>query len=382
MSSWCTSLIISRVRASCIPFMPAADADARGHESPAAASIHAGAWFAFLYKLLWTLLCVSLSLLLRRPVAGHTLQIAQIALFPLTIADVHLRLPASRHALSPSTSLHFALLALTWSLPSPSSPTLLTTNLHRALLTTPLCSVSTALLTARLRILPVAWAASAGPPLHAALHDFRLRVFRSAATPRAVQRLRDAVVGTVLFGECLRLDGFKTTVCFGSSFVYSPAPIPLGPATVQDKNEKKNEDEEEEDLLVTARAETLHMHDGKGRVYAFDEVTACMRRTWGAGGPSEDRGTYEMEAQGARWMRLPPFVLPVRPTRMQVVASWLCAPVHLAYLLLADPLRLVDLAVPAAHIRFDAFRMRDAALVRRGFEVLARAFVSERRAGG
>ncbi|KAA1478207.1 hypothetical protein DENSPDRAFT_885707 [Dentipellis sp. KUC8613] len=344
----------------------------------AAASIHAVAWFAFVYKLLWTLLCLVLSLLLRWPVAGHTLQIAQITLFPLTVADVHLRLPASRHTLSSNTTLHFALLSLSWSLPSPSSPTLLTTNLHHALLTTPLCSVSTALLTARLRILPVAWSASAGPPLHATLHDFRLRVFRSAATPRAVQRLRDAVVGTVLFGECLRLDGFKTTVRFGPSFVYSPAPIPLGPAAIQDKNEKKNKDEEEEDLLVTARAETLHMHDGKGRVYAFDEVTACMRRTWGAGGrgPSEDRGTYEMEAQGARWMRLPPFVLPVRPTRMQVVlGAWLVAPAYLIYTLLADPLRLVDLVVPAAHIRFDAFRMRDAALVQRGFEVLARAFV-------
>ncbi|KAI0042217.1 hypothetical protein FA95DRAFT_1564557 [Auriscalpium vulgare] len=344
-----------------------------------------------LVTLLYSALCLALSLLLRTTILSHHLTIARVSvhLRPPSIALHNVQAVFPERSIYPSTTIKFVELRVTPHTPSRAAPKVLTVRLTSALHVSRLSTVSTTQLTAVILIFPVLARLSAGPPVQVTLDGFRLRVFSSTATPYLVQRLREALVSTVLFGEVLRFDDLAADVRFGLDYAAldGPGADKLGaPAQDEDGAETEPEEEqqpgageapEEDDLLVVASTANLQMHDRKGRIYAFTHVCACMRRSWG--GFVCARGAYEMEAEGCRWQRFPPVVL--GEAGLKELSMWRCIarlPLTLpvdVYTLVTDPMRFIDLVVPRAQIQFDDFRMRDAELVRQGFEGLVRAFM-------
>ncbi|KAI0066739.1 hypothetical protein BV25DRAFT_1820809 [Artomyces pyxidatus] len=268
--------------------------------------------FLFLLgMLLYSSSCLTLSLLLRQPIFSHTLRIAKLSIHitppSIKFHDVHVTFPDK--SIYPSTKIAFKGLELVPSIPTRQSPFYFTIILTSALLVSQLSTVSTTQLTTSLLLLPVLSHMSAGPPAQVTIEGFRLRIFSSTRTPHLVQRLRQALVSTLLFGEWLRCDDAAVQVTFGKDFVGrsenfdGPGADALG-APIGDSQARADADD---DLTVTSTAANLHVHDRKGRIYAFRAVGACLRRTWGAFDGA--RGAYEMEAEGAQWRRFPPAVL-------------------------------------------------------------------------
>ncbi|TFY75685.1 hypothetical protein EWM64_g8327 [Hericium alpestre] len=390
---------------------------------------------SFLYKLIYTTTCLLLSFVFETPICGHKLFIGRISF--LSVGNVSLSLPDSQHTISPATNIRFTSFSLHPRLPEfrtptpPESedqfrtppPTFLTLNLRSALLTSSFSTVSTTHTTVHVLLYPTSWPhrTTGSPFVHTTLRGFRLRIFSSTHTPYNVQRLREALVGTIVFGEVLRFAEFRTKVQFGPDFIGHGQEM-AGPGVekmgmhdgdadgdghndmyghAQDAEQDPDDDDDSidgcdagplardapdsghDDLFVTAHAASLHMDDLKGRVYAFDEVTACLRRTWGAYAHDtadalgkQSRGEYEMTAEGSRWVRMPMVALRDQPERWWRVwlANMRFVLLTLPYTLVTDPMLHVDLYVPDAHIRFDDFRIRDAELVRQGFEVAARTY--------
>ncbi|THH15748.1 hypothetical protein EW146_g4780 [Bondarzewia mesenterica] len=361
---------------------------------------------------LYSLVCLMLAYVLGGAVSGHTLRVGRIKPLELTVWNVNLRLPPpSKLSASPSTFASFTSLCIIPRLPTLTSPTFLTLTLTRPHFTTPLCTVTVDSLTVRLNLFPTLARVSAGPWADVTLEMLRLRVYTSGRTPNDVKRLREALVGTLLFGEILRVDEFKTSIFFGPDFAGRGRelknPHEMG-ADVGSRKEETRQDsgsEEEkdmpesegegekgesapiqapvsvfassqpDDLLVQAHTRRLHVHDRKGRIYTFGYASACLRRTWGAADLEGQRGSYHMEAVDSQWRKLPPFVLGEKIKNMNAFRYFLTLPFsipHHLYTLVHDPLRYIDLSVPHAFIQFDDFRIRDAELVNQGFEMLSR----------
>lgn len=160
-----------------------------------------------------------------------------------------------------------------------------------------------------------------------------------------MKRLREACIGSALWGEILRVADFKTSVEFEPEYVTRDPAEPIKhmlgegidssisvehdpdeafefPSAAArsfathskalsngDGNEHGTELPERDDVLVHGEIHGMMVHDGKGRMYAFGDICAALRRTYGSAIAECDRGSFDMEAHGCTWVRIPAYVL-------------------------------------------------------------------------
>ncbi|KII94315.1 hypothetical protein PLICRDRAFT_153850 [Plicaturopsis crispa FD-325 SS-3] len=231
------------------------------------------------------------------------------------------------------------------------------------------CRVSVAKLHADLWIFPKAFKHTAGPWTSVELHDFRLLVISSKTFPGWVAGLRRNLVNTILSGEYLRLDDFKTSVVLGPDATSGADRYdqPVEKPVIEDERTEPDDDE----ARVSASARHFHVRNWQGRNYMFGAIDAQLRRSW-----VDDRGSFVMIAENSVWAKVQ------SPEERQITPlySWRQIPMSILYFpsdlakLYFDPLSFVDLHIPRADITFDDFRMRDAELVRQCGEMVARKF--------
>ena len=158
---------------------------------------------------------------------------------------------------------------------------------------------------------------TAGPLASVELHDFRLRVFSSKATPGWVEFLRRNLITTVLTGEMIRLDDFKTKVTFstitgatdGFSGPVEKPGVPHG--------------EEQDEIRVSASWEQWHiLNNWQGRMYTFGKLDAQLRKSW-----VEERGSFVMIAEECRWTKVSSFVN--RETFRNSYGWWYVVPLNM-----------------------------------------------------
>lgn len=285
------------------------------------------------------------SFILRRRIAQHELRIGRIALLELALYDVHYS--GSLY----NDSYHFtftaAQLSLRFHLPRHPNPRWLTFTAHDILYRSSTADISVGTLTALCWFFPLLFRQTPGPWVNAALDDFRIRVFGSAATPAFVKQLRANLVGAVLDGEVLRADAVGTTArCAGvteaavqcaqdpdgdganehpgrdRSTVPAAGPYDeqLGDSkgAAQESiahdhggfrsigNDKKRAQavpflsREQDEVRLSAYARGLMVKSKEGRMYSFQSIDAQLRRNWVA-----NRGSFVMIAKESRWVRVP-----------------------------------------------------------------------------
>ncbi|KAI0317240.1 hypothetical protein OF83DRAFT_1083714 [Amylostereum chailletii] len=329
---------------------------------------------------------LAISLVLHISIRKHVLRISlpRITFSPPTLSfpKVYINVPSRTPSPGPSFS------------PAPAAITI-TSTLSIALITRPTLSLSLSLsnltFSTPLAIhtaphihirLPVSLARRA----KATFHALQIRIFSSACVPMYIKVVREAIVKTVVLGSIERAGGARLDVVLGEV---------VSDGTRQDRDQGGVEVEGggDDDILLMHTAENLVMHDRLDRLYTFRAVSACMRRTWGGPLPEDDggiggsgeswegRGGFEMEVDDAWWVRCDGGAAEKHLTaenllggddvnddagdfEVQETLSW--------YSVWRDPFSMLDLHFLKATVSFDAFRMRDAELVRWGFEGIAR----------
>lgn len=324
-------------------------------------------WFSDATSIYYSISCLLVSLFLGGQSRGdHSLVIKHIDLFSLSIHGFRVSFPSPdsphakhTHSYFLGTSISFVSLSLNLRRPSRTNPAFATIILSKSRLRTTLCVTSVKVLTVRLLLFPSYFRFSAGPFVDATLDTLKLRVFSSARTPYQVKRLREACIGGALWGEILRVDYFKTSVEFEPEYVTKDPAEPikhaLGKGIDSSISVEHDPDEafdypsaaarsfalhsnahsngnvdgravpERDDVLVHGEIHGMMFHDGKGRMYAFGDICAALRRTYGSGIAECDRGSFDMEAHGCTWVRIPAYVL--GDSRFDELPFWRYAPV-------------------------------------------------------
>ncbi|KAH9923122.1 uncharacterized protein BXZ73DRAFT_51130 [Epithele typhae] len=303
-----------------------------------------------------------LSYLFNTPVRGHRLTIARLSLFAAHGIRYEALVDHKSYAFSFSAPL------LTWSLhlPHTSDPRWATVLLHDAFYTSTSADVAAERLTLKLWLLPVLFRHTAGAWADVALAGLRIRVRRSTDTPYWIQRLRANLVTTLLTGEVLRADLFRTAFHFGGLF------------TAMDERSLGESDRmraytttplrthDPYELCFSLAARGLLINNGEGRMYTFGSIDSQLRRDW-----AKDRGSFALVAEECQWVRVlfPYERVAPRPFSLQLLSSIL----HFPYDLWRNvncPIRTTNLSVTRLDVTFDAFRLRDAELLRQAVVLL------------
>ncbi|KAI0707615.1 hypothetical protein C8Q76DRAFT_859880 [Earliella scabrosa] len=149
-----------------------------------------------------------LSYLFDTPVRGSRLTIGRLAFS--AAHDIHYE------AIVGNKTYTFAFNAssLTWRfhLPRAPNPRWATITCNSIYYTSTTGEISTARIEVILWFFPVLFRQTSGPWVNVTLDDLRIKVYHSSATPYFVQRLRENLVGTMLTGEVLRADVFRTSM--------------------------------------------------------------------------------------------------------------------------------------------------------------------------
>ncbi|EGO05362.1 hypothetical protein SERLA73DRAFT_82989 [Serpula lacrymans var. lacrymans S7.3] len=306
-------------------------------------------WLAL--QCLFGLLAVLLSSFIYAQYHGYIIRIKKIR--PFLISGLFFSYK-SQYSISASH------LRLRFYFPRPTSPRWVTFEVFDYEYKDLKCHVSIALLEVTIWFMPVYFRFSGGAWLLADLNDFRLRVFSSSETPFWIQRMRKNLVTTVLTGEILRVDDFQTKLSLGT---LSGAPDGYSGPIERNKGTSKNEEYDE--IRLTTFVDNYHVKNFQERLYTFTGIQAQFRRSW-----VDDRGSYVLIAEGARWTK----VQSLNERRQSTITSdWgrmfssiTSFPSDVLRIFM-DPMSSIDIYCPRADITFDYFRIRDAELLRQGF---------------
>lgn len=271
------------------------------------------------------------SYILNRPFLGHHLTIGRLS----PCAAYNIRYSAT---LGDKTyALTFTSTRLTWHfhIPRPADPRWLTLTFHTIYYTSTTSDISTARLETVLWFFPVLFRQTAGPWANITIDDLRIKVFRSVETPYWIQHLRQNLIETILTGEILRADIFRTSFRF-SGLTEHTDDKPSGYGSRDAALDTKTPDEEfaheeleqDDDGRVAAmkadafadeqgfetkalctrdddefRFDTvvrqLHINNRNGRIYTFGRIDSQIRRNWVV-----DSGSFTMVAEECRWVHV------------------------------------------------------------------------------
>ncbi|TFK56382.1 hypothetical protein OE88DRAFT_1649643 [Heliocybe sulcata] len=259
----------------------------------------------FLHNLLLlsaALSCIVLSLfslLLSRRLAGCKLQTSRVRLRlnppSIQIDDLYyshrtaiprpeLQLPDQPFTLTAAQIL------VNLHIPRPTRPAWATITVKDIFHTGPEATASAAQCTINLWFFPYAFRFTAGTYAHVQIDDKRVRVFNSKSTPSWVGALRRNLILTMLKGEILRCDDFKSSVRFG---------VPDRYESVESKQRQAIEGAEGmKERMITALLRGYHTRNWQGRIYAMEAVDMQWRDVL-----LDDRGRFAMVVKDARWIK-------------------------------------------------------------------------------
>ncbi|EMD31130.1 hypothetical protein CERSUDRAFT_127592 [Gelatoporia subvermispora B] len=331
------------------------------------------------------------SYFLDHQIAGHRLTIGHLSITTLSAHDV--RYVGMLYDKTYTYDFKASTVSIRLHLPTSTLPRWLTFAAIDLLYNSSTTDISVARLDVTFWIFPVLFRITAGPWLNVVLDDFRIRIFKSKATPFYIQRLRQNLVGAILTGEYLRVDdawtnaqfsGLTELVSVNGDTHASGNGFGLGKhanggaheaadggalhgsgshddCADSDPTEKapKLLPRDREEIRVSAYARQLHINNTEGRIYTFQRLDAQLRRDWDA-----DAGTFVLVAEESRWVRVH------WPYQRTMVLSWW---IQLASAILTfpydvfhtfqHPMGSVNLYVLRADVTFDEYRIRDAELV-------------------
>ncbi|PCH34166.1 hypothetical protein WOLCODRAFT_148231 [Wolfiporia cocos MD-104 SS10] len=385
-------------------------------------------FLTFSSQVVWTIILIFASYILKRPLHGHALSIAHVSLKSLTLHDV--RYSGALYDRTYTYTFTARDISIDFHLPRPIYPRWLTITAHSLFYTSSTSDISVETLDITCWLFPYLFKRTAGPWCSVVLDGFRVRVFGSSATPYWITRLRQSLVSSLLEGDIYRLDNFGTKVQFaglsepfipakmkqrrrradspvtaehpvrerehvagGNSFV--PHDLTEEDDTTLDEGEDDTSDDTSQfdsyegggsempdgqartdhpppfantatdELRISAFARQLHFHNTHGRVYTFGRADAQLRRDW-----DTDRGSFVMVAEESRWVRVHwPYQRETNPSWLQLLTSIGQFPLDL-YQVLDHPMRAVNIHVSRADITFDEFRIRDAELIVQALMIL------------
>lgn len=290
-----------------------------------------------------------LSYIFNTPVHGHRLTIGHLA--PSAAHDI--RYEATLGENDKPYSLSFNASALTWRfhVPRAPNPRLCTLTMRSIYYTSTTCDISSAQLEAILWFFPVLFRQTSSPWTDIALDDLRILIHTSTKTPYFIRRLRNNLVSTLLTGEVLRADVFRTSMRF-SGLTEHPEDKPTGFSRPTHKpsahdpdgyRHKKVKDEDEDEAVETdddengyasdsdsdsdteaisdehasmrptkplktqdddeirfnILARQLLMHDTDARIFSLGRLDSQIRRDW-----SQNRGSFVLVAEECRWVHV------------------------------------------------------------------------------
>ncbi|KNZ76306.1 hypothetical protein J132_10585 [Termitomyces sp. J132] len=296
---------------------------------------------ALLRILLWiatlSLLCIVSILVLL--ISGHRLRVSNFKFrLPLSIS-----LYGLSYFYSDTVSLSSSHLKISLKLPKIPHMTFITTIIYDYDYIDPQHHVAVTKIYVEARLLPVAPETF----INVVLHDFKVRIIQSQNTPSWLQIMRQNLIRTVLNGEYLRLDDFKTQI------------------------------------TLCTRASEWHIKGAQQRLYHFGSVDAQFRYSWDS---TCDKEVFALVAQNSSWVLAPhPFDISTREDCAQQTPS--CFSNKLLFVLKAflafplaffktiyDPPSALTLHSSRLDVTFDQFRLRDAELVRQSWEYLWRQY--------
>ncbi|EPQ60033.1 hypothetical protein GLOTRDRAFT_134798 [Gloeophyllum trabeum ATCC 11539] len=316
---------------------------------------------ALLFAALSCVVSLFFSLLLTRTLAGRTLRVSRIRLHLRPSLSIHVdgfyyshRTSIPRPDLklpNQPFTLKAAQVVLRFRVPRPSYPAWATLTIKDIFHASPQASASVERALLTLWLFPYAFRFTAGTYVNVQLDDFRVRVFDSESTPRWVEILRRNLIMTMLKGETLRLDDFKTSVRFGV------------PDRWQSPESKQRQEVDgmsgEQEMMVTVMGEKYHTKNWQGRIYALGKVDMQWRTSL-----SSDRGRFVMVMEEARWIKVRETYELETPisTPYQILSSILQLPVTLwqTYNNIATA---ADVYIPVINLSYDQFRLRDSEVV-------------------
>ena len=276
------------------------------------------------YSILVSAFYALLSYLLNRPFHGHKLSIGR-----LTLSGAH-NIKYSATVDYATYTYTFTAASLSWRfhLPRASDPCWCTITCASIFYASSTGDISTTCLEVVLWFFPVLFRHTAGPWANVNIDGLRVRVFRSTETPYFIQRLRENLVGTLLTGEVLRADVFRTTFRFAGlserpedkPVAYPKSDEGLGTSDdedtsdseyqeADDEEEEENEDSkyrtkplkpyDEDEMSFAVLTRGLHINNREGRIYTFGRIDSQIRRDW-----VRDRGSLALVAEECRWVRV------------------------------------------------------------------------------
>ncbi|KAI0801527.1 hypothetical protein C8Q74DRAFT_1314635 [Fomes fomentarius] len=354
-----------------------------------------------------------LSYILGVPVHGHRLTIGRLALS----AAHDIRYEATLGENDKPYSLSFKASALTWRfhVPRAPNPRLCVLTMRSIYYTSTTCDISSAQLEAVVWFFPVLFRQTSSPWTDITLDDLRILVYTSTETPYFIRCLRQNLVSTLLTGEVLRADVFRTSMRF-SGLTEHPEDKPTGftrpthkPSTdepdgyrhkdeVEDEAVETDDDEngyasdsdsdsdtkvisdehasvrqtqplktqDDHEICFNIIARQLLMHNTEGRIYSLGRFDSQVRRDW-----TQNRGSFVLVAEECRWVHVHfPFerVVP-RSWLAQLCSSLFHFPIDLVRAF-NYPVSGTNLYVTRLDVTFDSFRLRDAELLKQGFSLI------------
>ncbi|CAA7265868.1 unnamed protein product [Cyclocybe aegerita] len=196
---------------------------------------------------------------------------------------------------SPTCSIAIDSVKITFHIPRPISPYLITFDVKKYEYTDDKCRVSLEQLHAKIWFFPVLFRCTAGPWITVHMDGFGVRVYTSRKFPLWTAQLRDNVIYTFLNGETLRLHDINTKIDLNPLNPPEPS-IPGETAEIFIDNEK----EQAQEVAIQLSASQWHMLNPRRRLYTFGDLAIAYKRNW-----TEGHGSLCIIAKHSQWNKLP-----------------------------------------------------------------------------
>jgi hypothetical protein len=301
-------------------------------------------------------------------IRGYSLRIGRLRW--LQLFGVQYTYQPPRHD-KPSSSVNLDHAHVRFQLPLPSDPRWCTITLDRLTFEAPDCKGSATNTTFTLLLFPHAFGFSAGPWIRFSTDDAAFTVNSSQHIPDLIVPVRNNIVATLLTGEIIRCEYFRTKVRFA----------PVGSALTTHAAERSDEAAPlgQDEMAVQMSFRGYHVANWQERIYTFGAAEWVLRKSWIA-----QRGALWLSVEDARWTQLPAAWQrmggPVWPPS-QILFSLLQLPYGVATFF-RDPSMHVDVHLKRLNVAFDDFRLRDAEVLRQAAVVAQQRLGKEFRGGG
>ncbi|EIN14247.1 hypothetical protein PUNSTDRAFT_49056 [Punctularia strigosozonata HHB-11173 SS5] len=242
--------------------------------------------------------------------------------------------------------------------PTPSHPRYASFGAGNLSASDPLYEYSLSEATLTLWVFPCLFGVTAGSWASLALSEFRMIVKSSRSTPWWVAAIRRNVVHSLLTGEVLRCDHFRSAAR-------------MQPLPSLDEYGHIDKHPEQDEVTIQTTWERLHLlNHEQYRMYTWQEMNSGLREDWVDG-----RGFLKIVSKDVKWVR----VHKQEPLHRPSLWSIMNALVDFSGELLAltqQPSHRLDIYLSECSVVFQDFRIRDAELYKQGMALLSGKFFS------